>query len=171
MWPFSVVFQQKNAQKTLKITKICFFGHKCCSETFTITQFGINKLVPHVNTHIKYQKPGFNNFEDIQFWKFSKICDFILLWKLLINMKCNNLIPVSVGNNDPKRLDKAGYMAKISCGWVGRGGNANFPTWSFWMDQWTNGPTDQWTYGLTEQWTNRPMDWQTKPLIELRVRN
>ena len=27
--------------------------------------------MPHVNTHIKYQKPGINNFEDIQFWKFS----------------------------------------------------------------------------------------------------
>ena len=50
--------------------------------------------------------------------------------------------------------NKAGYTA-ISCGRVGRGRNARFPT--FQLDH--HGPTDQ------------PTDGRTKPLIELRVRN
>ena len=50
--------------------------------------------------------------------------------------------------------NKAGYTA-ISCGRVGRGGNARFPT--FRLDG----------YGLTDRRTNG----RTKPLIELRVRN
>ena len=51
--------------------------------------------------------------------------------------------------------NKAGYTA-ISCGRVGRGGNARFSTFRL---VYTNGPTD----GRT--------DGRTKTLIELRVRN
>ena len=50
--------------------------------------------------------------------------------------------------------NKAGYTA-TSCGRVGRGGNARFPT--FRLDG----------YGRTDG----PTDGRTKPLIELRVRN
>ena len=56
------------------------------------------------------------------------------------------------------RENKAGYTA-ISCGRVGRGGYARFPTFQLEHD----GPTDQ--------PTDRPTDGRTKPLIELRVRN
>ena len=60
--------------------------------------------------------------------------------------------------------DKAGYTANISCGRVGRGGNACFHTfWLVFMDQRTDRPTDRPTDGRT--------DGRTKPLIELRVRN
>ena len=54
--------------------------------------------------------------------------------------------------------NKAGYTA-ISCGRVGRGGNARFPT--FRLDG----------YGPTDRRTDRRTDGRTKPLIELRVRN
>ena len=53
------------------------------------------------------------------------------------------------------KRNKAGYTANTSCGRVGRGGNAGFPT--FQLDH--SGPTDG------------RMDGRTKPLIELRVRN
>ena len=57
------------------------------------------------------------------------------------------------------KKNKAGYTA-ISCGRVGRGGNARFPT--FQLDR---------LYGPTNRPTDRPTDGRTKPLIELRVRN
>ena len=57
-----------------------------------------------------------------------------------------------------ERENKAGYTA-ISCGRVGRGGNARFPTFQLERDGPTDRPTDQ------------PTDGRTKPLIELRVRN
>ena len=60
------------------------------------------------------------------------------------------------------KRNKAGYTA-ISCGRVGRGGNARFPTFQLKRDGWTDGPTNQ--------PTDRPTDGQTKPFIELRVRN
>ena len=60
-------------------------------------------------------------------------------------------------------MNKAGYTASISCGRVGRGGNARFHI--FQLDH--HGPTDQRTNGPTDQRTNG----RTKPLIELRVRN
>ena len=55
--------------------------------------------------------------------------------------------------------NKAGYTA-TSCGRVGRGGNARFPT--FQLDH---------LYGPTNRPTDQPTDGRTKPLIELRVRN
>ena len=54
--------------------------------------------------------------------------------------------------------NKAGYTANTSCGRVGRGGNASFST--FRLNH----------YGQTDGWTDGT-DRQTKPLIELRVRN
>ena len=61
-----------------------------------------------------------------------------------------------------ERENKAGYTA-TSCGRVGRGGNARFPTFQLERD----GPTDR----PTDQPTDQPTDGRTKPLIELRVRN
>ena len=55
------------------------------------------------------------------------------------------------------RRNKAGYTA-ISCGRVGRGGNACFPTFRLEHDGPTDGPTD------------RPTDGRTKPLIDSLVR-
>ena len=55
--------------------------------------------------------------------------------------------------------NKAGYTANISCGRVGRGGNALFHT--FKLDH----------HGPTNQPTDRPMDGRTKPLIESLVRD
>ena len=52
-------------------------------------------------------------------------------------------------------FNKARYTA-ISCGRVGRGGNARFPTFQL---------------VLTDQPTDQPTDGRTKPLTELRVRN
>ena len=53
--------------------------------------------------------------------------------------------------------NKAGYTA-ISCGRVGRGGNARFPT--FRLDGYgpTDGPTDRPTDGPTDQRTDRQTD-------------
>ena len=50
-----------------------------------------------------------------------------------------------------ERENKAGYTANISCGRVGRGGNARFHTFRLVL---TDGPTD------------RRTDGRTKPLIE-----
>ena len=58
--------------------------------------------------------------------------------------------------------NKAGYTA-TRCGRVGRGGNARFPTLQLERDGQTDRPTNQPTDRLTNG--------QTKPLIELRVRN
>ena len=65
-----------------------------------------------------------------------------------------------------EKMNKAGYTA-TSCGRVGRGGNAHFPT--FRLDHY--GPTDGPTDGRTDRRTDGPTDRRTKPLIELRVRN
>ena len=61
-----------------------------------------------------------------------------------------------------KVINKAGYMANTSRGWVGRGGNARFRT--FKLDH--HGPTDGWT----DQRTNGPTDRRTHPLIQKRKR-
>ena len=63
-------------------------------------------------------------------------------------------------------LNKAGYTA-ISCGRVGRGGYARFPT--FQLDHY--GPTDTFRLVVTDGPTKGLTDGRTKPLIELRVRN
>ena len=55
-------------------------------------------------------------------------------------------------------FNKSGYTA-ISCGRVGRGGNAHFHSFSIHACQRTNRPT------------NGRTDGRTKPLIELFVRN
>ena len=61
-------FLARKSQKMLKITKIWFFfGLICYSKTFRMTKFSLNRLVPHINTHVKFQKPGFNSFGNIQF--------------------------------------------------------------------------------------------------------
>ena len=72
-------------------------------------KFGMNKHVPHMNSHAKFQKLGFNSFGEIWFWIFSKMCNFGFFdifqyefkdrlanfskMNLLIHMKCTNLIP------------------------------------------------------------------------------
>ena len=45
--------------------------------------------------------------------------------------------------------NKAGYTA-TSCGRVGRGGNAHFPTFQLELDRPTNRPTNQPTNGWTD---------------------
>ena len=77
--------------------------------TIRIMKFGMNKHVPHMNSHAKFQKLGFNSFGEIWFWIFSKMCNFGFFdifqyefknrlanfskMNLLIHMKCTNLIP------------------------------------------------------------------------------
>ena len=61
--------------------------------------------------------------------KFQKISQFLIL-EVLVLVLFNQL------EDEPE--NKAGYTA-TSCGQVGRGGNACFPTIK---DGWTNGPTD-----------------------------
>ena len=83
-WILTIGFFQKMLNKRSKNPKFGFFSRIGCSMTIRIMKFGMNKHVPHMNTHVKFQKPGFNTFGDIQFWNFSKFCIFWLLtffWK------------------------------------------------------------------------------------------
>ena len=66
----------------------------------------------------------------------------------------NESLFVSSSMNEKQR-NEAGYTA-TSCGRVGRGGYAPFPTFRLM---------------LTEGWTDEPKDQRTDGLIELRVRN
>ena len=96
-------------QKCSKNPKFRFFGHIGCSMTIRIMKFGMNKHVPHMNSHAKFQKLGFNSFGEIWFCIFSKMCNYGLFdiyqyefknrlanfskMNLLIHMKCTNIIP------------------------------------------------------------------------------
>ena len=69
--------------------------------TIRIMKFGMNKHVPHMNPHVKFQKLGFNSFGEICnfgfFDSFEKqikniIANFVKM-EFPINMKCTNLIP------------------------------------------------------------------------------
>ena len=103
-------FFSKKCQKNVsKKPKFGFFQHTCCSKMFRITKFGMSILVPPMNTHVKFQKPRFNSFGDIQFRKFSKFLDSLIFdiflkkmksmfvnfvkMNLLIHMKCTHPIP------------------------------------------------------------------------------
>ena len=62
-----------------------------------------------------------------------------------------SLLPLSVNyesNDDKDKGNKAGYTA-TSCGWVGRGENARFPTFQLERDKPTNRQTDGLTNGLS----------------------
>ena len=89
----------------------------------------MNKLVPQMNTHVKFQKPGLNSFRDIQLSNFSKFCNFLIFdsfrkkkknmlanvikMDLLIHVKCRNLIPKFLeGYHDPKRLKNVSKLKK-----------------------------------------------------------
>ena len=96
-------------KKGSKHPKFGFFGHICYSYTFRILKFGMIIPVPPMNTHVKFQKPRFNSFGDIQFWNFSKFWDSLIFdfflkkmknmfvnfekMNLLIRMKCIHPIP------------------------------------------------------------------------------
>ena len=91
-WILSTVFFQKMLKKRSKNPKFVFFCHIGCSMTIRIMKFGMNKHVPHMNTHVKFQKPGFNTFGDIQFWSFSKFWifyffDFLKIFEIFWNLK------------------------------------------------------------------------------------
>ena len=75
-WILTTIFLQKILKKRPKNPKFGFFGHIGCSMTIRIMKFGMNKHVPHMNPHVKFQKLGFNSFGEIWFWIFSKICNF-----------------------------------------------------------------------------------------------
>ena len=83
---------------------------------------------------------------------FFNLCPFLVADTRLYK-RLHSVYPLSLFNVEI--FNKAGYTA-TSCGQVGRGGNARFPTFRLVS---TDGPTDG------------PMDGRTKPLIELRVRN
>ena len=95
-----------------------------------MTKFSMNRLVPHINTHVKFQKPGFDSFGVIQFWNFSKFCDFWFLTFFFFFKKekyerqfCENGLAnsyeawkpnskVSEGYDDPNRLKNVSKMEK-----------------------------------------------------------
>ena len=77
--------------------------------TIRIMKFGMNKHVPHMNPHVKFQSLGLIVLEKFDFEIFSKICNFgffdifekqikdiianFVKIEFPINMKCTNLIP------------------------------------------------------------------------------
>ena len=76
VWILSTIFLQKTPIKRLKNQKIVFFGHICSSILIRIMKFGMNKLVPHKNPHVKFHNPVFSSFWVILFWIFPKFCNF-----------------------------------------------------------------------------------------------
>ena len=64
---FKYHFFAKNTIKRLKDQKIRFFGHICPSIIIRIMKFGLNKLVPHMNSHVKFHNPVFTSFRVILF--------------------------------------------------------------------------------------------------------
>ena len=69
----------KKAPKMLKKSQIWVFSHICHSMTIRIIKFGMNKLASNMNPHVKSQNTRFCSFEEIRFWMFSKILQFLIL--------------------------------------------------------------------------------------------
>ena len=76
VWILSTIFLQKTPIKRLKNQKIVFFCYICSSIVIGIMKFGMNKLVPDMNPHVKSHNPVFSSFRVILFWIFPKICYF-----------------------------------------------------------------------------------------------
>ena len=119
-------------------------------KNITCNEFYI-KLITNLSVHVM-----------ASFFKMSMFDpEFIFMGRHCASLQKTTILPrfftftLQIIIRDREKLNKAGYTA-TSCGRVGRGGYASFP--AFRLDH-LYGPMDG------------PRDGQTKPRIELRVRN